>query len=109
MMHPSHPPVDERASATALEEPHYDLRLYIAGSLPNSLQAQENLRSLCAAHLEGRFSLEIVDFLAEPRRALEDGVIVTPTLLRISPGPRRMVVGTLADRAAVLHALDLTG
>jgi circadian clock protein KaiB len=95
------------AAVAETEAPHYELRLYIAGSLPNSLQAQQNLRSICEAHLPGRHTIEVIDFLESPRRALEDGVVVTPTLVKLVPAPQRMVVGTLADRAAVLHALDL--
>jgi circadian clock protein KaiB len=89
-------------------EPHYELRLYVAGALPNSVQAEENLRALCEEHLAGRHTLEVVDFLDRPGRALQDGVVVTPTLLKVSPEPKQIVVGTLADRPAVLRALGLT-
>jgi circadian clock protein KaiB len=108
-MHLARPPAPENSGGTAVEEPHYELRLYVAGSLPNSVQAQANLRSICEAHLAGRHTIEVVDFMTEPGRALEDGVIVTPTLLRVAPAPQRMIVGTLADRAAVLNALELSG
>jgi circadian clock protein KaiB len=95
-------------AAADTESPLFRLRLYIAGTLPNSLQAQENLRSICDAHVPGRYTLEVVDFLAEPRRALEDGVLVTPTLLRLAPEPQRVVVGSLSDRDAVANALGLS-
>lgn len=88
-------------------EPHYHLRLYVAGGLPNSLLARENLREICRTHLPGRHTLEIVDFLEDPRRALEDGVVATPTLVKVGPPPSSTVVGTLSDRRRVLRALAL--
>jgi circadian clock protein KaiB len=78
------------------------LRLYIAGETPNSLQALSNLRTL----LEGRpHRLEIVDVLLFPERALEEGVFVTPTLVRVSPEPERSIVGSLTPPYSVLAVL----
>jgi circadian clock protein KaiB len=94
-------------AAVAPQASFYRLRLYVAGELPNSVQALGNLRSVCEAHLPGRYSVEVVDFFAAPQRALADGVIVTPTLVRLEPEPRQVVVGNLADRATLLRALDL--
>jgi circadian clock protein KaiB len=110
MMTPAvpHSPAPAAAGAAATAEPpHYTLRLYVAGSLPNSVQARSNLQRLCEEHLAGRCTVEIVDFLEDPARALADGVLVTPTLLRVAPEPRRMVVGALTDASVVLDALDL--
>jgi circadian clock protein KaiB len=85
----------------------YHLRLYIAGELPNSVRARENLRSICDRYLAGRNRCEVVDFLEEPSLAMGDGVVVTPTLVKLAPGPVTMVVGNLSDLGAVLHALGL--
>jgi circadian clock protein KaiB len=101
----------DRAASEAAAQPadggHYLLRLYIAGQMPNSVQAEANLRRVCDGHLAGRHTLEVVDFLEEPERALGDGVLVTPTLLKLAPAPRRTVIGSLADEAALLHALGV--
>jgi circadian clock protein KaiB len=86
---------------------HYRLRLYVAGKLPNSVQALANLLEICRDHLDGRHTLEVVDYLEHPRRALEDGIVATPTLLKMAPGASCMVVGTLSDRPTVLQALGL--
>ena len=50
----------------------------------------------------------MVDILREPLRTLVEGVLVTPTLVRLSP-PLRHIVGDLSDRAIVLRALGLEG
>jgi circadian clock protein KaiB len=81
------------------------LRLYIAGSAPNSLRAAENLKTLCTSHFPGRCNLEIVDVLKEPLRALSDDILVTPTLVKLGPGPTARVIGDLSDERRVLSAL----
>jgi circadian clock protein KaiB len=65
------------------------------------------LRAFCARHLEGRYQLDIVDVLLEPRRAIADGVIVTPTLVKRGPGTKRRVIGDLSEEATVLATLGL--
>jgi circadian clock protein KaiB len=83
------------------------LRLYIAGSAPNSVQAIANLAAICKETLEDGYRLEIVDVLVHPRRAMADGVLVTPSLDKLSPGPPANVVGNLSDRSKVLRTLGL--
>jgi circadian clock protein KaiB len=81
------------------------LRLYVAGDAPNSLSAVANIKAICDAHFPDAHKIEIVDMLENPLRALEDGVLVTPTLLRVAPQPTRRVIGNLNDRAQVQRML----
>ena len=83
-----------------------ELRLYVAGDEANSQHAVANLQEICRRYLPGRHNLEIVDVLAEPSRALQDGIILTPTLVRLSP-PRVRILGNLSERDKVLNALRL--
>jgi circadian clock protein KaiB len=85
----------------------YKFRLYVAGEAPNSTRAQANLGALCRAHLPDRHEIEVVDVFREPRRALADGIFMTPTLVRLAPGPERRIVGTLSQADVVLIALGL--
>lgn len=85
----------------------HEFRLYVAGDAPNSVQAAENLRAICQEHLPGTHTIEIVDLAQEPRRAQADAVLVAPTLIRLSPGPERRMVGNLADSRLVLQTLGL--
>ena len=73
------------------------LRLYVAGDAPNSLQAKRNLQTLLSTVGADTYELEVVDCLADPRRTLQDGIVVTPTLLKFEPEPRCTVIGTLGD------------
>jgi circadian clock protein KaiB len=85
----------------------YKFRLYVAGEAPNSTRAAANLGALCRAHLSDRHEIEVVDVFREPRRALADGIFMTPTLVRLAPGPERRIVGTLSQADVVLIALGL--
>lgn len=83
------------------------LRLYVIAGAPNSSAAQKNLDTILAEIGADRFTVEIVDCIAEPMRALTEGVVVTPTLVKISPEPTRTIVGSLSDRASVTEILRL--
>lgn len=96
-------PATRKAPATTVVV----LRLYIAGGAPNSVQAIANLEAICREHLKDGHRLEVVDVLEHPQRAMAEGVLVTPSLARISPGPLANVVGNLSDSAKVLLALGL--
>jgi circadian clock protein KaiB len=85
----------------------FKFRLYVAASTQNSLQAIANLHALCRTHLLGRHEIEIVDVFREPKRALADGILMTPTLVRLAPSPRRRIVGTLSQAPPVIQALGL--
>jgi circadian clock protein KaiB len=81
------------------------LRLYIAGLSPTSTLAIENLKALLTSCIH---ELELIDVMADPDRALEDGICVTPTLIRIWPLPQITIIGSLAQGAAVCQALNLS-
>ena len=81
------------------------LRLYIAGTSPNSVRALANTKAICNQHFAASHELEIVDVITQPLIGLADGIIVTPTLIRLSPIPVRKVIGNLDDMTHVLTAL----
>jgi circadian clock protein KaiB len=83
------------------------LRLYVAGSAPNSRRAHANLLALLERAGVQNYKLEVVDCFEEPQRALQDGVLVTPTLLKLSPSPQETVIGTLSDARQVALTLGL--
>ena len=83
------------------------LRLYVAGDAPNSTLARENLARLLERVDPADYRLEVIDCLRDPLRAIADGVLVTPTLLRVQPEPPRTVVGSLSAPERVAAVLDL--
>ena len=81
------------------------LRLYIANGTPHSRTAAETLRLLVREIGEEDCDLEVVDVMDNPAQAIQDGVLVTPTLIRLSPGPTLRIIGLLQPRDSVLRAL----
>ncbi len=85
----------------------FKFRLYIAGGTQNSAQAAANLTALCRAHLPDRHEIEVVDVFREPKRALAEGILMTPTLVKLAPSPVCRIIGTLSQMQPVLQALGL--
>ena len=85
----------------------WDLRLYTAGQTPKSLAAIKNLKRICEQHLPGRYHIEVIDLVANPRLAKDDQIVAIPTLVRKLPDPLRKIVGDLSDEDRTLVGLQL--
>lgn len=85
----------------------YKFRLYVAGDTQNSTQAKANLTALCREHLPDQHEIEIVDIFRQPKRALTDGIFMTPTLVKLAPGPVQKIIGSLSQQELVLRTLGL--
>ena len=83
------------------------LRLFVAGDSPESATAINNLRSLFPSADNPQVTLEIVDVGRDPERAARDGIMVTPTLLKLSPAPPCRILGNLKNGAALLTLLGI--
>jgi circadian clock protein KaiB len=79
----------------------------VAGHSPNSAAAINNLRTLCAELDANPPQFEIVDVLQEPERALKDGIMVTPMLVKLSPEPTVQILGSLSELGRVRSALGI--
>ena len=85
----------------------WELRLYTAGQTPKSLAAIKNLKKVCEEHLAGRYDIEVVDLLKNPRLAKDDQIVAIPTLVRKLPSPMRKIIGDLSDTERTLVGLQL--
>lgn len=85
----------------------YELRLYVAGTTPRSTRAVRNITRLCEAEMPGHYRLEIIDVYQQPFRAAEDQIVAVPTLVKISPLPRRKLIGDLSCDAQVRRGLGI--
>lgn len=86
---------------------NYELRLYVAGQTPRSLEAFANLKNICEEYLKGRYTIEVIDLLENPKLAAGDKILAIPTLVRKLPEPIRKIIGTMSDTERVLVGLDL--
>ncbi len=85
----------------------WQLRLYVAGQTPKSLAAFSNLKQICESHLNGRYSIEVIDLIDRPQLSKGDQILAIPTLVRKLPQPVRKIIGDLSDTNRVLVGLDL--
>ena len=103
---PAQAPVKPKKTVKAPQE-QWNLRLYVAGQTPKSLAAFANLTKICQDHLEGGYSIEVIDLLKNPQLAKGDQILAIPTLVRKLPEPIKKIIGDLSDTQRVLVGLDL--
>ena len=85
----------------------FKFQLYVAGDAPNSSLAIANLTAICRVYLPDSHEIEVVDVFKEAKRALAEGVYMTPTLIKLAPLPVRRIVGTLSQTQIVLETFGL--
>ena len=88
-------------------EKTWELRLYVAGQTPKSIEAFINLKRICEEHLAGQYHIEVIDLLENPRLARGDQILAIPTLVRKLPTPIKKIIGDLSNTERVLVGLDL--
>ncbi len=94
----------EKAS---LDGQWWELRLYVAGQTPLSVEAFANLQRICEEHLKGRYRIEVIDLLVNPKLARGDQILAVPTLVRQLPPPMKKIIGDFSNTERVLVGLNL--
>jgi circadian clock protein KaiB len=89
------------------EQRGLSLRLFVAGDSLDSSAAIANLKGLFPNGASSQAEVEIVDVQREPARGAREGVLVTPTLLKLSPAPTCRILGNLKNRDALLRLLGV--
>ena len=74
-----------------------NITLFVAGDAPSSRAARQVLDEIVAA-LDGTPAYNVIDVLRNPAKALEAGLIATPTLILEHNGEQRRYVGELRSR-----------
>ena len=100
-------PFGNEQSRRSEEKGPFVFRLYVVDEGPSSARTIANLSAICKNHLPDNHQIEVVDLLQDPRRVLSDTILVTPTLIKLSPAPVRKIIGDLGEEAKVLLALGL--
>jgi len=99
---------EEPSAVASSGDPEYwELRLYVAGQTDKSIRAVNNLSRICKEHLEGRYSIEVIDLLQRPQLAAGDQILAVPTLVRRLPEPIKKIIGDLSSEERVLVGLDI--
>jgi circadian clock protein KaiB len=101
----THEPTKRPAVPSAPEL--WQLRLYVAGQTARSIVALANLTQICEEHLEGKYSIRVIDLLVDPQLARGDQILALPTLVRLLPEPVKQILGDLSNTERVLVGLDI--
>ncbi|HMB29688.1 MAG TPA: circadian clock KaiB family protein [Blastocatellia bacterium] len=88
-------------------KPEWKLRLYVADRTAKSAAALANLKRLCDERLGGRYEIEVIDLLENPKLAAADQILAVPTLVRKLPEPVKKIIGDLSQTERILLGLDL--
>lgn len=99
--------MDRSATAPQASDERFILKLYVAGQTARSQSAIDNLRRLCEEYLPGRYELQVVDLVQNPRLARTDQILAIPTLVRSLPTPIARIIGDLSDTEQLLMGLNL--
>jgi circadian clock protein KaiB len=83
------------------------LRLYVAGQTTRCVTAFNNLTRICEEYLRGKYRIEVIDLLENPKLAEGDQILAIPTLVRNLPEPVRKIIGDLSNTERTLIGLDL--
>nr|WP_294932988.1 circadian clock KaiB family protein [uncultured Flavobacterium sp.] len=95
-------------SADGTSTTKHKFMLFVSGMSVKSGHAIENLRRICDKYLEENYELEIVDISRDTELAVVHQIVAIPTLIKIHPAPRRIILGDLSDQEKVLKILNLS-
>ena len=62
---------------------------------------------MCEEHLQGRYTIEVIDLVKDPQLAQGDQILALPTLVRKIPSPMKKIIGDLSNTERFLVGFDL--
>ncbi len=83
------------------------LQLYVSGMSQKSMEAIENIKALCNEHLKDAFELEIIDLYKSPELASDQQIVFSPSLIKLSPLPKKTLIGSFSDSEKVIKVLGI--
>lgn len=72
-----------------------------------SVHAIDNLHKIGDEYFHDNYEVEIIDITRDRMQAVNYSIIGIPTLIKISPDPKRIILGDLSDKEKVLRILDI--
>lgn len=86
----------------------YHFRLFVAGDEPNSRKAKDTLRRFCETYIKENYKIEEIDVLRDFKSALENNILLAPTLVILEPVEAK-IIGSLDDERQIVDILGLSG
>ena len=81
--------------------------LFVSGMSPHSINAIRNIGKICDKYMPGDYELEIIDIIKQKQQAAAYQIIALPTLIRLEPEPKRIILGDLSNTSKVLKILNI--
>ncbi len=75
----------------------YEFRLYTTGKSEKSQRIIDSIKQIVSNNFKAQYSLDTIDVLDNPSDAESDKIMVTPTLIKLSPPPVIRIIGDLGD------------
>ncbi|MEN9520479.1 MAG: hypothetical protein RLZZ381_3067 [Cyanobacteriota bacterium] len=97
---------ETKASTPSAQIEAYNLRLFISSQNDSAEKTLSNLHQLLEERLTHPYNLKVIDIAKNPEQAVMHQVLTTPTLIRVSPGPIKRIVGQLDDISRVLQIIS---
>lgn len=98
--------LQDHIRTTVIKSEGYNLRLFISSQNDSAEKTLSNLHQLLEERLTNPYTLKVIDVAKNPEQAIIHRVITTPTLIRVSPGPVKRIVGQLDDISRVLQIIS---
>lgn len=98
--------IQDHIRTTVIKSEGYNLRLFISSQNDSAEKTLSNLHQLLEERLTNPYTLKVIDVAKNPEQAIIHRVITTPTLIRVSPGPVKRIVGQLDDISRVLQIIS---
>jgi circadian clock protein KaiB len=93
--------------AAAPEPEEWKMRLYVTDWTPRCVAAFRNITKICEDRVNNRCNIEVVDLQEKPELARRDQIIAVPTLVKMDPEPKKVLVGDFSNVEKVLRALGV--
>lgn len=90
------------------ENTEYKFKLFVAGSEPNSLLATKVVTEVCESWLKNNSSLEIIDVYENYQQAIDNKILVVPTLFVESLQGNYRIVGSLNTSINLTKSLGIS-
>jgi circadian clock protein KaiB len=75
-----------------------ELKLYIIEKSASYFDVVSKLYLLLDSQFNDGYKLDVIDILKNPEKTIEDGILASPTLIRVKPLPPKRIVGHLLIR-----------
>ena len=97
--------IGERTKEKKINKKIFVFHLYVTGASPNSLQAIQNIKSICEKYLGDKYELEVIDVYQTPGIAKRENIIALPLLIKKFPLPETRFIGNISDAKHVLEGI----